>query len=306
MSGGSARARWRRVRAVLAVAVLRLLRLLLAPLGWRGAQRIGAALGWLGWRLSRRDRGRALEHLEIALPELTAAERRRLAKACFAHFGATLCECVRLLGADADEVRRRVRFEGWEHVEALRREGRPILILTGHCGNWELLAAALSCNGLPLDVVARQAQDAQLDEVLVGLRARFGTRTIARGGTGAARELLRTLRAGGTLGMLIDQDTQVEGAWVPFFGRPAYTPLGAAQIALRQGLAVVPTFIERRDDGSHLASVQPPLALPADAVEATAAMTQVIEDQVRRRPEQWVWMHRRWRRQPPAAAETSA
>jgi Kdo2-lipid IVA lauroyltransferase/acyltransferase len=252
--------------------------------------------------VARRDRRRTLEHLAIAFPERSVGERRRLGRACFVHFGTTLLECQRLLGAWCEEVRRRVRVEGWERVEGLRAAGRQILILTGHCGNWELLAATISCHGLPLAVVARRAQDDRLDLLLVRLRERFGTTTIARGQAGAARELLRTLRGGGALGMLIDQDTKVEGAWVPFFGRPAFTPLGAAQIAARRGVAVVPTFIERLPDGSHLATFHDAMELPENPVEATALMTRRIEEQVRHRPEQWVWMHRRWRRQPPAAA----
>ncbi|HEV8630688.1 MAG TPA: lysophospholipid acyltransferase family protein, partial [Thermoanaerobaculia bacterium] len=276
--------------------LLRLLRVLLEPLGWRGSQRLGALLGKLAWPLARRDRRRTLEHLAIAFPALAPAERRRIGRACFAHFGTTLLECLRLLGGDCAEVGRWVRMEGREEIEALRRAGRSILILTGHCGNWELLAAAIPCAGLPLTTVAREAREPQLDAVLAQLRARYGTHTIARGSAAAARELLRALRGDGALGMLIDQDTRVEGAWVPFFGKPAFTPLGAAQIALRQGVAVVPTFIERLADGSHLARYHPPLELPDDPVEATAVMTRCIEEQIRRRPEQWVWMHRRWRR----------
>ena len=98
--------------------------------------------------------------------------------------------------------------------------------------------------------------------------------------------------------MLIDQDTKVEGVWVPFFGRPAFTPVGAAKIALKQRAAVVPVFIERLPDGEHLARYHPPLDLPDDPQAATALMTAKIEEQIRRHPEQWVWMHRRWRRQP--------
>ena len=147
-------------------------------------------------------------------------------------------------------------------------------------------------------VVARALEETGLNELLLGFRRRFGTATLERGAPGAARRLLRVLRAGGSLGMLIDQDTRVEGVWVPFFGRPAFTPVGAAKIALRQGAAVVPAFIERLADGTHLARFHPPLDLPADEVEATALMTRAIEEQIRRVPEQWVWMHRRWRRQP--------
>jgi KDO2-lipid IV(A) lauroyltransferase len=148
-------------------------------------------------------------------------------------------------------------------------------------------------------VVARILDEPGLQRMLAGLRERFGTRTIARGTEGAARQLLTTLRRGGALGMLIDQDTKVEGVWVPFFGRLAFTPSGAAKIALRQRTAVIPTFIERLPDGRHRATFHPSLDLPDDLTEATALMTGKIEEQVRRRPEQWVWMHRRWRRQPP-------
>ncbi|HSM12604.1 MAG TPA: lysophospholipid acyltransferase family protein, partial [Thermoanaerobaculia bacterium] len=133
---------------------------------------------------------------------------------------------------------------------------------------------------------------------LLDLRGRFGTRTIVRGRPGAARDLLRTLRSGGALGMLIDQDTRVEGVFVEFFGRPAWTPVGAAEIAQKLGAAVHPTFIERCPDGRHRARIEPALGLPADPVAATQAMTDRIEQQIRRVPEQWVWMHRRWRRRP--------
>jgi KDO2-lipid IV(A) lauroyltransferase len=110
--------------------------------------------------------------------------------------------------------------------------------------------------------------------------------------------------------MLIDQDTKVDGVWVPFFGRPAFTPVAAARLALKQKAAVIPSFIERLPDGSHRAVFHPPPELPADAVAATALLTRLIEEQIRRVPEQWVWMHRRWRRRPesgsPAAAEASS
>jgi KDO2-lipid IV(A) lauroyltransferase len=211
-----------------------------------------------------------------------------------------LAEILHLLARGCDDVARYVEVEGWERVEALRAAGRGVLIVTGHCGNWELLAAAINCRGLGMRVVARALDEPELQELLVALRDRFGSRTIERGRPGAARELLRALREG-ALGMLIDQDTRVEGVWVPFFGRPAYTPVGAARIALKQDAAVVPSFIERLPDGRHLARFLPPLDLPDDETEATALMTAAIEAQIRRVPEQWVWMHRRWRRQPPVA-----
>jgi Kdo2-lipid IVA lauroyltransferase/acyltransferase len=270
----------------------------LGRLPWRVAQRIGRGIGAAGWALSRRDRHRALGHLALAFPEIPERERRRLGRACFRHHGASLAECLHLLRRDCAAVLAHVEIEGWEEVERAREAGRPVVILTGHCGNWELLAAAINCRGLDMSVMARALDQPGLQAMLAGLRRRFGTETIARGTEGATRLLLGVLRRGGALGMLIDQDTKVDGVWVPFFGRPAFTPVGAAKIALRQRAAVIPTFIERRGDGTHLARFLPALDLPNDPREATAAMTAAIEQQVRRRPEQWVWMHRRWRRQP--------
>lgn len=290
-----------RLEPALLNAGLRLLTATLGRLSWTAAQRTGRRIGALAWSLSRRDRRRTLDHLALAWPDLTEEERRRLGRACFVHHGTTLGECLHLFHRDCGFVGSVVEVRGWEEVEEARRQDRPILILTGHCGNWELLAAAINCRDLGMAVVARPLEEPAQQRMLAGLRQRFGTPTIARGSEGAARQLLAALRRG-ALGMLIDQDTKVDGVWVPFFGRPAFTPVGAAKIALRQKAAVIPTFIERREDGSHLATFHPPLALPDDPTEATALMTARIEEQVRQRPEQWVWMHRRWRRQPPASA----
>ncbi|HYH45816.1 MAG TPA: lysophospholipid acyltransferase family protein [Thermoanaerobaculia bacterium] len=301
----SRRGRWRtrpranRLRMALLAGLLGALSALLGALSWRGAQRAGAALGRLGWHLAGRDRRRTLDHLALALPELPEPARLALGRACFRHLGTTLAECLHLLRRGRPAVLAHVSVEGWEEVESARAAGRPVLILTGHCGNWELLAAAINLRGLGMAVVARPLDDPGLQAMLADLRARFGTPTIARGSEGAARQLLATLRTGGALGMLIDQDTKVEGVWVPFLGRPAFTPVGAAKIALRQGAAVIPAFIERLSDGSHRAAFHPALELPDDPETATEVMSRAIEEQVRRVPEQWVWLHRRWRRQPP-------
>ena len=207
-------------------------------------------------------------------------------------------ELLHFLRRGRGEIVSHLSVAGWEEVEAARASGRPLLFMTGHCGNWELIPTLLDDAGIHIAAVARPLDDPALQQIVVDLRAHFGTRTIARGTRGAARQLLEMLRSGGALAMLIDQDTKVDGVWVPFFGHPAFTPVGAAKIALRQGTDVIPTFVERLPDGSHLIRIHPPLDLPQDPKEATAMMTQAIEEQVRRHPEQWVWMHRRWRRQP--------
>lgn len=294
---------YRRLRARVLHAVFSALALALGRMGLAAVQRAGRLLGRLAWRFGRRDRRRAVEHLAQAFPERSGGERRRLARDAFLHQGMNLAENLHLLSRSCEDVERYVEVDGWERVAELRAAGRGILIITGHCGNWELLAAAINCRGLGMRVVARALDEPELQAMVAGLRRRFGSETIERGRPGAARELLRALREG-ALGMLIDQDTRVEGVWVPFFGRAAYTPVGAAKVALRPEVMAVPAFIERWEDGSHLARFLEPLELPEDLVEATALMTLAIEEQVRRRPEQWVWMHRRWRRQPVPSVDS--
>ncbi len=288
----------RRWRSPLLAGSARLGRVVFGTLSWSQAQAAGAALGRLAWHLAGRDRRRILEHLELAFPEASSAWRLACGRGCFCHLGRSLGELLHLWRRPAGEAERHVRVEGFEVIEDLRRQGRPILVLTGHCGNWELISTANQSHGLGLAAMARQNDDAHLDRLIVALRQHLGSITIARGGTSSSRLLLQTLRRGGALAMLIDQDIATDGVWVPFFGRPAFTPLAAANLALRLGAVAVPTFVERLDDGTHRLTFHPPLQLPSDTTEATALMTATIEAQIRRRPEQWVWMHRRWRRQP--------
>lgn len=266
-------------------------------LSWHRAQAAGRALGNAYWRHGKRDRKRALEHLAIAFPELDAAQRADLGRASFRHLGMSLCECLHLLHRSPIEACSHVKVEGFHHVE--RHAGRPAVVMTGHCGNWELISTANQSHDLGLAAIARQIDDPQLDSAIVGLRRHLGSATIHRGSPGASKALLRVVRTGGALALLIDQDIDTDGVWVPFFGRPAHTPRAAADLALRLGAAVIPTFSARLEDGSHRVVFHPPLTLPSDPQQATASMTAAIEAQIRRYPEQWVWMHRRWRRQPP-------
>ncbi len=296
---GGAGLRARLLRALVAALVA-----VFGRLSWRGAQRLGAAAGRLGWALSRRDRRRALDHLALAFPDLPPARRAALGRAAFVHQAMNAAEALHLLRRGLAAAAAQVEVEGWEHVEAARAGGRGLLVVTGHCGNWELVGAAFTARGLPLTGVARELPDPVVHDLVLAVRSALGGGTIVRGGAAAARQLLELLRRGGGLCMLIDQDTRVEGVWVPFFGRPAFTPVGAARIALRRQAAALPVFDERRPDGTHLVRILPALDLPDDETEATALMTAAIEAQVRRRPEQWVWWHKRWRRQPPLVART--
>jgi len=265
---------------------------------------LGAPLGRALLPLSRRDWQRATVHLAVAFPELDPAARRRLLRRSATHLGRTLGEVIWLWRARAEQVVAACALSGLEHVERAFAAGRGAIFVTGHCGNWELLNARVGLAGVPLLVAVRELFDPRFDQLVTDLRARFGVEVVARG-AGAGRRLLRALGSNRLAGLLIDQDIRdIPGVFVPFFGRPAWTPSGAATLALRAGSPILPIFIHRRPDGSHLAEIQPPLPVPttgADGervVELTAAATAAIERQIRAHPEQWVWMHRRWRTRP--------
>jgi KDO2-lipid IV(A) lauroyltransferase len=166
-----------------------------------------------------------------------------------------------------------------------------------------MMGAAVAAH-YPLSVVAAPIEPPRLNDLIVSLRGRMGVRTIVRGMPGAARELIRVFKEHRVLGILIDQDTEVEGAFVDFMGRPAWTPTAAAQMAIKFGAPVVFGYVQRCKGNRHTVTIEGPLELvrtgndEQDVVTNTALFTKAIEKAIRNNPEQWVWMHRRWRRQP--------
>ena len=293
----------RHLRSAFLVPTIYLLRRFFGLLPWTVCQRLGVALGWLVRTLVPRDRKRALEHLKIAFPAFSDAERETLAKACFRHLGMALAELLHIWGRPPAAASRYVEVVGFEEIERIRATGKPIVVLTGHVGNWELISCANHSHGLGLAAMTRGLDDEGLQRVSLDLRSHLGSEAIARGSRASSRQMLKTLRRGGALALLIDQDIDTDGVWVPFFGKLAHTPTAGADLALRLGAEVVPTFAERLADGRHRVTFHKALDLPEDATAATALMTEAIETQIRRRPEQWVWMHRRWRRRPPDSAQ---
>jgi len=262
----------------------------------------GRALGAGAHALLRRDRHRALDHLTLALPEVDAAERRRVARDTFRNAGASFAELAHWpwLRQRLGDV---ITLDGMEHVDRGLAMGRGLIAVTGHVGNWELLAATFSHLGYGLSVVARRVNGDRFDAMVSGFRRRAGVHTILRDDATALQESVRMLRQGRILALLIDQDTRGPGIFVPFFGRPARTSPAAAVLALRTRAPVVTAFIERRGRG-HRICIRPahgfePAAVRRPSVEElTARLTAAIEAQIRRRPSEWVWWHRRWRRQP--------
>jgi KDO2-lipid IV(A) lauroyltransferase len=291
------------VRYGLVRAVIGLLGLL--PLTWASA--LGAAVGSVAAVLARGERRKALAGLARAFPEKPEAERLALMRACFRHLGRMALElvCVRQLDARIDDwvewpAESRQAFD-----DALARK-KGVVFVTGHVGNWELLARRAGLAGYPVFTIAREASDPRTTALIERFRGSGGVRPIWRGkGASAAKEMLRALKAGAFLGLLIDQDTKVQSVWVPFFGHPAKTPRAAADLALRTGAAVLTGFCHRVAPHRYrivMREVSPPEGDGEALVTAlTAKLTQGIEAAIREHPEQWVWMHERWKSPPDAS-----
>ncbi len=266
------------------------------------AQQLGAALGDLLFWTVPRYRTVARRNLKAAFgwegPRVEAMARR-----VFRNIGKSLVEFLRLPALPAAEVRRLCTLEGMEHLRAALAAGRGAMIITAHYGSWELLAARLVVEGIPLSVVAREADDSAINTLVNRIREGCGYRVISR--QSAPRGILEALRRNEVVAILMDQNTTQGGQFVPFFGRTAATVTGPAVLALRTGAALLPGFSIRQRDDRHLGRLWPPVVpsrtgdLAADVLELTAHLTRLIEAQVRADPSQWLWIHDRWRYRPP-------
>ncbi len=288
----------RRIRHAFVYFLARVAMAAVALLPERAGRGSGRALGALAHGLARRERTLARGHLALAFGLDPAGPRAGLlARGVFAHLGESLVELSRLIARPGWLPDIGMSAVSGRALDEALAAGRGAVFVTGHLGNWELMAVALARAGYPISTVARESRNPRFARLVASGRARFGVECIHRGRPGAVAGILRALKRGRVLGLLIDQDTRVPGVFVPFFGRAAFTPVAAAAIALRTGAPVIVGSIRRRRDGSHEVTIEP-CALPADEGAATALLTARLEERVRRRPSQWVWFHERWRTQP--------
>ncbi len=272
------------------------------------ALRWGERMGVVWWWLSRRRRREAEAAVRLSLPDVGAVGARRIVRDMFRHLGMNAAESLWLTADRLKEfVRGRVRIEGLEHAQRVRDQGTGGLILTAHLGNFDLLCCAAPTIGFPLAIVAKRMRNEAVD-AWIRIRWRsFGVEVLPP--RNSIRDCIRSVRAGRFLGFMLDQNmTRDEGVFVEFFGRPACTTTGLAVLAAYTGAPVIPSFVNREPDGRHCFRVLPPLDPPAgrepDALKAaTQVYTRVIEEQVRAHPEQWIWLHRRWRTRPPEPSD---
>jgi KDO2-lipid IV(A) lauroyltransferase len=264
----------------------------------------GAAAARLLIPLFPSEIAKARAHLVLAFPERDERWREETLAACRRHLGVLVGEVAWLWSARPAQVLERTQFVGFEHLTSALAAGTGVVLATGHVGNWEWLNLSLGAAGIPISAAAREIYDPRLDQVSQRLRGRFGGETVLRG-ENAGKRLLQALYDGRCVGLLIDQDIDAPGAFVEFFGHPAWTPTGAAFMALRAGSPAITAFAVRLPNGSMRVTVKP-VALTStgdtvpDSAASTAAITAEIEQAIRTQPAQWVWMHHRWRRQPAA------
>ena len=280
-------------------AVIALVRMMPGPL----VSRAGALVGMLFYAFDAAHRRTAHQNVSAAFPLRSPGERRAIVRAAFGHFGSLLFELLKFSTLSPEAMLARVEFEGEDRVRAAFAQGKGVIFVTGHFGFWELQAMVHALRLPPMAVLARALDNRALNVLLEQIRTRTGNSVVYRAGT--IRRVMRTLQAGGGVGILIDQHIQSRDAiQVDFFNRPAATTSLVAALALRTGAPVVPLFALPLGGGRYRMIYEPPVAPPAgdgpDVIrEFTQRCTDVLEMYVRRHPELWLWMHRRWREYEP-------
>jgi KDO2-lipid IV(A) lauroyltransferase len=267
----------------------------------RGA---GITLAQLVYVLHPKLRRVGMRNLRLAFPQKTKRERRKILRGVFTSLGRQLAEVCMFPGYTKENVAEVVVYDGFENYERAHSRGKGVLYLTAHLGAWELSAFAHSLQGHPLKVVMRGMDNPYLDRMVQSYRTMHGNSAVDK--DNFVRGLLAAMKAGETVGILMDTNmTPPQGVFVGFFGVPACTASGLARIALRTDAAVVPGFT-LWDPVLHKYRLRfdPALKLirsgneEADIVANTAMFTKVIEEYVRRYPDQWLWVHRRWKTRP--------
>ena len=261
---------------------------------------LGQALGGLSFYILKKERERALRNLDIAFgPSKSSAEKRGIAKKVFENLGKSFVEIVSIQKFNKNNINKYISCGNIDILRRFVRDGKGAIILSAHFGNWELLAHYLSMQGLPLNVIARRVRMDWLEAFLSRIRKKNNVNVIYR--DASAKEIVDLLRKKEFVGIMPDQDMDsVSGVFVDFFGKSAWTPNGAAILNYLTGVDIVPCFIARRPFGHEFfagAPIEPAKTgdREKDILENTGRYTKVIEDYIRRFPEQWVWFHDRWK-----------
>lgn len=260
----------------------------------------GRILGSLAYALACGERRRAVAQLRAAYGDrLSAGRAELLTRGMFVRLAVHAVEACRLARDPGALAQVELPQPSRQALDRALAPGRGAVFATGHLGNFELMAAGLAAQGYPIHTIARQSYEPRITRLLDDRRRACGVTCIYRDQPGAAAAMLRVLRRGEVLGLLMDQDTRVPSVFVPFFGKQASTPKGAAALALSTRSALVVGSIHRAPSGRHIIDIAP-CDVPNDETAATAALTLAIEQRIRRHPADWLWFHERWKTKDPS------
>ena len=269
------------------------------------ARKMAALLVWMAFPLLSRLRRVGMRNLEMALPTLTIDERTLILKGVFRSLGRQLVEFCRMSRYSAENTKDWIRTEGLENYLSAQAQGKGVLVLTGHMGAWELSSFYHSLMGHSMGLVIRRLDNRLLDDYVNSMRGMHGNWVLHKDDFG--RGLLKAMRNGETVGILMDTNmTPPQGAFVKFFGMDACTATGLAHVARKTGAAVVPGFmLWEPSEQRYVLHFGPELPIPhtadvaADILAGTQMCAAATEDWIRRYPDQWLWIHRRWKTRPP-------
>lgn len=243
----------------------------------------------------------AIRNLQMALPDLQPPHRDQIVDGVFSSIARLLVIFARFPMINRGNVKHWIRYEGYEHFEQAQRRGKGVLFATAHLGNWEFSAFAHALLSAPMHVVVRPLDNPRLDALVARRRTLSGNHLIEK--KDFARGILQALKANEAVGILIDQNASLDnGVFVDFFGIPACASIGLARLAAHSGAAVIPGFalwseIERR----FVLRFYPPIEISGEIQPDTARLQAVLESVIRQYPDQWLWIHRRWKTRPPGA-----
>jgi KDO2-lipid IV(A) lauroyltransferase len=264
---------------------------------------ICGSLGSVAWYFAAKTRALTLRHLGMAFPEKSQIEIKRLGKQNFRMLGKNAGDILRSSRVkDLGHLEKFLLTHGLENYEVAHAKGKGVIFLTCHLGAFDLQITNMAMRGLDPNIIGTPLKDKRLNDLLWNYRNLHGAIPIARGKE--TFRMIKVLKSGGSVALLIDQDTKVKTVFVEFFGMEAATPVGATVLAMKTGAAVVPTYIYLGEDHLQHMHLLPEIPMKisgdedADVRYNTQVLTNFIEDTIREHPDQWVWMHERWKTRP--------
>jgi len=267
-------------------------------------QKLGIVIGNFAYYVLRKDRGIVIKQLKLIFPELNNEERELWTRECFRHFGQMFFEflCLPQIINDQENL---IRVENEAALMNAVNAGKGVILLGMHMGNWELITAYAKRTGLFMTAATANSPDQRINQLMINQRKLENMEIMPRGTGMSSRKLFRCLKNKNILILIIDQDTNVPSTWVPFFGIPAKTPIGAAVFSLKTGASVVSYNVIRESDGTFRLKFESlgvfsrnHTSMEKDIYSVTRKINEHLEERIRENPQQWAWFHRRWRHRP--------